>query len=116
MFGVEARLADAAWVAAVDRPVEAAEAAPASLVRLSEGASGWTLRFTHPLNRAAVYHDLPASERARLHGLAAARTAGRPALWHRVRAAVQPDPVLAADLALAAAARGRRGQVRHRGR
>ena len=103
VFGVEARLADAAWVARVDRPVEAAEAAPASLVRLTEEASGWTLRFTHPLNRAAVYHDLPASERARLHGLAATRTAGRPALWHRVRAAIQPDPALAADLVLAAA-------------
>jgi DNA-binding NarL/FixJ family response regulator len=103
VFGIEARLADAAWVADVDRPVEAAEAAPASLVRLTEGAFGWTLRFTHPLNRAAVYHDLPASERARLHSLAATRTAGRPALWHRVRAAVQPDPALAADLTAAAA-------------
>jgi hypothetical protein len=103
VFGIEARLADAAWVAAVDAPMEAAEAAPASLIRLTEGPFGWTLRFTHPLNRAAVYHDLPASERARLHGLAATRTTGRPALWHRVRATIQPDPVLAASLTAAAA-------------
>jgi len=103
VFGIEARLADAAWVAAIDTPMEAAEAAPASLVRVTEGPFGWTLRFTHPLNRAAVYHDLPASERARLHALAATRTAGRPALWHRVRATVQPDSVLAADLIAAAA-------------
>jgi DNA-binding NarL/FixJ family response regulator len=102
VFGIEARVADAAWVAAVDRPMEAAEAAPASLVRLTDGPFGWMLRFTHPLNRAAVYHDLPASERARLHGLAATRTAGRPALWHRVRAAVAPDPALADDLTAAA--------------
>ena len=110
VFGVEARLTDAAWVADVDRPVEAAEAAPTSLVRLTEGASGWTLHFTHPLNRAAVYHDLPVSERARMHGLAAARTTGRPALWHRVRAAIQPDPALAADLVLAAAGEAAAGK------
>jgi DNA-binding CsgD family transcriptional regulator/tetratricopeptide (TPR) repeat protein len=103
VFGMEARLADAAWAADVGRPMEAAEAAPASIVRLAEGPFGWTLRFTHPLNRAAVYHDLPASERARLHALAATRSTGRTSLWHRVRAAVQPDPALAADLARAAA-------------
>jgi len=103
VFGIEARVADAAWVAAIDTPMEAAEAAPASLVRLSDGPFGWTLRFTHPLNRAAVYYDLPISERARLHGLAAGRTAGHSALWHRVQAAVRPDPVLAADLSQAAA-------------
>jgi hypothetical protein len=103
VFGIEARLADAAAVAAVERPMEAAEESPPSLVQLIDGPLGWTLRFTHPLNRAAVYHDLPVSERARLHGLAAARTAGRPALWHRVRAAVQPDALLAADLTREAA-------------
>ena len=110
VFGIEARVADAAWVAAVGTPMEAAEAAPPSLVRLSDGPAGWTLRFTHPLNRAAVYHNLPVSERARLHRLAAARTAGRPALWHRVRATDRPDSALAADLAVAAGQQAAAGE------
>ena len=50
-----------------------------------------------------MYHDLTASERARLHGLAATRTAGRPALWHRVRSAIRPDSSLAAELTRGAA-------------
>src|SRR5215472_9363072 len=103
VLGMEARLADAARLAAVAAPEQAAEAAPASLISLVEGPVGWMLRFTHPLNRAAVYHQLPPSERARLHGLAAEHTLGRAALWHRVRAASSPDCDLAADLMAAAA-------------
>ena len=98
VLGSEARLADAARLAAVPEALEAAAAAPATLVELVDGPLGWMLRFTHPLNRAAVYYDLPPSERARLHGLAAEHANGRAALWHRVRAAIQPDRVLAADL------------------
>ena len=111
VLGMEARLADAARLAAVAAPQEAAEGAPASLVELVEGPVGWMLRFTHPLNRAAAYHQLQPSERARLHGLAAEHTLGRAALWHRVRAAMRPDPGLAADLTAAAADEASRGQL-----
>jgi DNA-binding CsgD family transcriptional regulator len=110
VLGMEARLADAARLAAVAAPWEAAEAAPASLVELVEGPVGWMLRFTHPLNRAAVYHQLHPSERARLHGMAAEHTLGRAALWHRVRAAMRPDSGLAADLTAAAADEAAHGQ------
>jgi DNA-binding NarL/FixJ family response regulator len=108
---MEARLADAARLAAVAAPQEAAETAPASLVTLVEGPVGWMLRFTHPLNRAAVYHQLPPSEQARLHRVAAEHAVGRAALWHRVRAAMGPDPGLAADLMAAAADEAARGQL-----
>ena len=111
VLGMEARLADAARLSAVTAPLEAAAAAPANLVQLIEGPLGWALRFTHPLNRAAVYHDLPPGERARLHGLAAVHTLGRQALWHRVRGACDPDPALAADLAAAATEEAARGQL-----
>jgi DNA-binding NarL/FixJ family response regulator len=110
VLGMEARLADAAQMTGVVAPVKAAEAAPANLVKLIDGPLGWVLRFTHPLNRAAVYHDLPPAERARLHGLAAEHTFGRPALWHRLRAASSPDPALAGELAAAAAGAASQGQ------
>jgi DNA-binding CsgD family transcriptional regulator len=111
VLGMEARLADAARLAAVAAPEEAAEAAPASLISLVEGPMGWMLRFTHPLNRAAVYHQLPPTERARLHGLAAEHTVGRAALWHRVRSASSPDFDLAADLMSAAAGEAAQGHL-----
>lgn len=111
VLGMEARLADATRLAAVSAPVEAAEAAPANLVTVMEGPLGWVVRFTHPLNRAAVYHDLPPSERARLHARAAEHTVGRPALWHRVRAAFNPDPMLAADLIATATEETAHGQI-----
>ncbi len=111
VLGREARLADAARLAAVPAPMEAAAAIPAALIELVDEPLGWTLRFTHPPNRAAVYHDQPPSEKARLHGLAAEYTCGRAALWHRVRAAFQPDPALAADLARMAADEAAHGQL-----
>jgi DNA-binding NarL/FixJ family response regulator len=111
ILGMEARLADAAQLAAVPAPVEAAEAAPANLIELVERPLGWMLHFTHPLNRAAVYQDLRPSEKARLHALAAERSVGRSALQHRIRAAVQPDPALAADLISVAAEEAARGQL-----
>jgi DNA-binding NarL/FixJ family response regulator len=110
VLGMQARLADAAQLAAVARPLEAAAAAPRHLIALDESALGQMLRFTHPLNRSAVYHDLPAAERARLHGLAAEVTGGRPALWHRIRASSLPDPALAADLIRVSAVATERGQ------
>jgi len=111
VLGMEARLADAAQLAMVSSPADAAAEVPDSLMELVHGPLGWMLRFTHPLNRAAVYHDLPAGERARLHALAAECTVGRAALQHRVRAAFQPDPELAADLIRAAAGETAHGQL-----
>lgn len=111
VLGMEARLADAARLAMVSSPADAAAEAPDSLIELVHGPLGWVLRFTHPLNRAAVYHDLPASERARFHALAAEHTVGRAALQHRVRAAFHPDPELAADLIWAATEETAHGQL-----
>ena len=111
VLGMEARLADAARLAMVSLPAEAAAEVPENLLRLADGPLGWVLRFTHPLNRAAVYHDLQPSERARLHALAADHTVGRAALRHRVRAAIHPDLALAADLMRAAAGEAARGQL-----
>jgi DNA-binding NarL/FixJ family response regulator len=111
VLGMEARLTDAARLALVPSPAEAASAVPGNLLELVNGPLGWVLRFTHPLNRAAVYHDLPLSERARLHALAAGNTVGRVALRHRVHATFHPDPALAADLMTAAAGETAHGQL-----
>lgn len=98
VLGMKARLADAARLAMVSPPADVVAEMPENLIELAHGPLGWVLRLTHPLNRAAVYHDLPASEQARLHALAAEHTVGRAALQHRVRAAFHLDPELAADL------------------
>ena len=111
VLGMEARLADAARLGRVPAPAQAVRELPANLVELTQGPLGWTLRFTHPLNRAAVYHDLPPDERARLHALAAEHTVGRVARWHRVRGTLGPDPALAADLISAAAGEAASGQL-----
>jgi DNA-binding NarL/FixJ family response regulator len=111
VLGMESRLADAARLARVPSPAQAAEQVPGSLVTIADGPLGWVVRFTHPLNRAAVYHGLPPAERVRLHALAAGQTVGRAALWHRLRAAVLPDPALAADLVRAASSEAASGQL-----
>jgi DNA-binding NarL/FixJ family response regulator len=98
VLGMEARLTDAARLGMVSSPAEAVTEVPDSLIELVDGPLGWVLRFTHPLNRAAVYCDLSPGERARLHALAAEHTVGRAALQHRVRAAFHPDLTLASDL------------------
>jgi ATP/maltotriose-dependent transcriptional regulator MalT len=111
VLGMEARLADAARLAMISSPEAAAAEVPDSLIGLVDGPLGWVLRFTHPLNRAAVYHDLPPGERAYLHALAAEHSVGRTALRHRVRAALHPDSALAADLVQAAAGEAAHGQL-----
>ena len=58
---------------------------------LLERLPGGTARFVHPLVRAAVYNDLSATRRARLHLAAAAVSEGVVAIGHRVAAAAGPD-------------------------
>ncbi|MFI5679212.1 helix-turn-helix transcriptional regulator [Streptomyces cellulosae] len=64
--------------------------------------TGPTLRFRHPLVRAAVYADAPFPDRARAHLALAATLTGDDALWHRARARTAPDEELAAALERAA--------------
>jgi DNA-binding NarL/FixJ family response regulator len=111
VLGMEARVTDAARLGMVSSPTEAVGEVPDGLIELVEGPLGWVLRFTHPLNRAAVYHDLSPEERARLHALAAEHTVGRPALRHRVRSALHPDLALASDLMRAAVEETGHGQL-----
>jgi DNA-binding NarL/FixJ family response regulator len=111
VLGMRARLADAARLGKVSSLAEAVAELPDNLIELVDGPLGWVLRFTHPLNRAAVYHDLSLGERARLHALAAEHTVGRTALRHRVRAAFYPDLTLASDLMTAAAEETAHGQL-----
>jgi ATP/maltotriose-dependent transcriptional regulator MalT len=59
----------------------------------------WTLRFAHPLVRAAVNDDLGPATRATLHCRAADRLAGDEALMHRVAATTSPDQELSDRLA-----------------
>jgi DNA-binding CsgD family transcriptional regulator len=73
--------------------------------------SGSSVRFWHPLIRAAVYYGAADADRRRAHhllGLAAGSDAeGR--LWHRAAAAARRDESLAADLEAAAKRASDRG-------
>ena len=102
-----------AAVAGVARPEEALEElrrAPAILTP-TEGPGGWTLRFPHPLVRAAVYDDLGPGTRRALHARAGDVLTGDAALRHLVAAAGGPDDGLADRLAHAAAARLAQGDA-----
>lgn len=98
-------LADAAALAARVDPHADLEGAgladaldDAVRIGLLEDRGPGRVGFVHPLLRAAVYGDQPPARRRGLHRAAAARTAGRVALTHRIAAAAGPDPELAADL------------------
>ncbi len=86
--------------------------APAVSAGLVEVA-GHGLRFGHPLGRAAVYQAAQAHERLAMHAALAARPARSPEqhVWHRVAAAVGPDPALAGELQRLAARYVRRGEL-----
>ena len=78
-LGDGAQIGDAARLAGMaDADVEAAIAA---LVAAGVMESGGTLRFAHPILRSAIYGDLSAAERERLHRVAATilRERGAPA-------------------------------------
>ncbi|NEW58611.1 AAA family ATPase [Nocardia cyriacigeorgica] len=70
--------------------------------------SGQAISFIHPLQRAAVYHQAPFTQRAAVHAaLATALTDPDRRAWHLAEAATGPDEA-AADALEAAAHRARR--------
>jgi DNA-binding CsgD family transcriptional regulator len=104
VLGEHAALADAAAVAGTAEPAAALDkAARAGLLVEQDTPAGRAVSFPHLLIRQAVYHDLGAERRRRLHLRAAAVLGGQEALAHRVAAADGPDGELAADLCSAAA-------------
>jgi DNA-binding CsgD family transcriptional regulator len=101
VLGARCSLGVAARLAGVDDPLAALEEARkagllAELPRPGERRIG----FSHPLVRAAVYHDLGPARRAALHAAAAGLVADQAVvLRHRVAAAPAEDAQLAVDLA-----------------
>jgi ATP/maltotriose-dependent transcriptional regulator MalT len=111
ILGHHPPLADAAELAELAEPLEAFDQAIATGLVAAAGVAGAVrVTFTHPLVRAAVYHDLDLARRGRLHDRAA-RLVRDPvaALRHRVAAADGPNEVLVTDLVAAASADRRRG-------
>lgn len=111
VLGMQAPLVDAAAVGGVDDALAAADEAveQTGLVTLTHRPDGRRLAFRHALGRAAVYDDISAERRARLHLAAAAVTVDEEALRHRIAAAPGTDPALAAETAERAEALAERG-------
>ena len=103
VLGDRCALADAAAVAGTAEPSAALDKAErAAFLFEQDTAAGRAVSFPHLLIRQAIYDDLGAERRRRLHLRAAAIVGGQEALAHRVAAAVGADPELAADLSAAA--------------
>lgn len=100
-----------ARVAGIDDPLAAFErAATAGLWRMP--LVGGVVRLAHPLTRSALYHAIPVSMRAQLHGRAAellAETDAAASLRHRVAGTTGLDAELAAAVGARAAADVARG-------
>jgi DNA-binding CsgD family transcriptional regulator/tetratricopeptide (TPR) repeat protein len=112
VLGEHAALADAAAVAGTAEPAAALDKAErAGLLVSQDTVSGREVSFAHLLIRQAIYHDLGAERRRRLHLRAAAIVGGHEALVHRVAAANGPEAELAAELSAAAAAAADAGQL-----
>ncbi len=111
VLGMHAPLVDAAAVGAVDAALAAADEAleKTGLVGVTHRPEGRWLAFRHALGRAAVYDDISAERRARLHAAAATVTADEESLRHRIAAATGSDAALAAETAARAAALADRG-------
>jgi ATP/maltotriose-dependent transcriptional regulator MalT len=95
VLGQRARLADAAAIAALERPLDALDAAVAASLLEPVDVTAELVRFPHPLIRAAIYRGLAPARRSELHLRAAERLSGVVALEHRVAAAVGEDATLA---------------------
>jgi DNA-binding CsgD family transcriptional regulator len=112
VLGRHAALADAAALAGVAEPTAALdETDRAGLLLEHVTPSGRAVSFPHLLMRQAVYGDLGAERRRRLHLRAATIVEGQEALAHRVAAADGPDAELAADLSSAAATAAAAGNL-----
>ena len=112
VLGEHGALADVAALAGTADPTPALDQAEqAGLLAERDTPSGRAVSFPHLLIRQAIYRDLGAERRRRMHLHAAAIVGGREALAHRVAAAVGPDPELACDLCAAAAAAADAGQL-----
>ena len=100
VLGRRSPLALTARLAGVDEPLDAFEQAVAArLLAPDAGSDEYEAVFPHPLIETAVYRQIGASRRARLHAEAAG-LADDPAvaLRHRVAAGPGPDPALADEL------------------
>ncbi|MDQ3932965.1 MAG: AAA family ATPase [Actinomycetota bacterium] len=100
VLGVRSGLSQAAKVADLAEPLKPLEEAVTAqlLVEDIETPAVRSVAFTHPLVRAAVYHDLGPARRAELHGRAAAATSDRASfLRHRVLASPGADDSLASE-------------------
>ncbi|WP_420123263.1 AAA family ATPase [Nakamurella sp.] len=105
VLGLHAPVWAAAGLAGTDDPVPAVDEATAhDLLRIRQDQGPWSVEFSHPLVRAALYDAIGPARRHALHR-AAARIGPdeAAALRHRVAAATGPDEVLAADLTAFAA-------------
>jgi ATP/maltotriose-dependent transcriptional regulator MalT len=100
VLGLRCSLADAAAVADVaDSLAALEEAASTSLLDASLGYGRWTMSFTHPLVRSAIYDDVGPARRASLHRRAAAVTQAPDSLNHEALAVGgEPDEALASRL------------------
>ncbi len=104
VLGLHATTADAVSIGGsiggVADPVAALDEATAhDLLRVAGSGGPWSVEFTHPLVRAAVYDAIGPARRLALHTAAAGIGADETAiLRHRVAAATGPDEALAADL------------------
>src|SRR3954447_14157167 len=100
VLGQRAPFGAVAQVARLDDPLAAVEELQRlRILELVEHEHAVHVTFLHPLVRAAVYDDLGAGTRARLHMAAASTRSGTAALHHRVAAAIAPDPALVQALA-----------------
>jgi ATP/maltotriose-dependent transcriptional regulator MalT len=104
VLGDHCALADVAAVADAAEPAAALDKAERAGFLLGRSTTlGAVVSFPHLLIRQAIYDDLGAERRRRLHLRAASTVGGQQALAHRAAAAIGPDPELAADLSGAAA-------------
>lgn len=100
VLGLHAPVWAAAGLAGTDDPLPAIDESSAQdLLRVRQHRGPWSVEFSHPLVRSALYDAIGPARRHALHR-AAARIGPdeAAALRHRVAAATGPDEDLAADL------------------